>query len=133
MCANLLRHDRNLCDSMDCNTPGSTAHGILWARILEWVAMSFSRGSSLPRDETRCLLYPLHQQAGSLPLVPPRNPIFLNPTLFKNYEVTIFLQSYNVYKCYFILSISHVFLLHFFWLKRGDMFYVPVYSFHFYI
>ena len=99
---------------MDCNTPGSTAHGILWARILEWVAMPFSRGSSLPRDETRCLLYPLHWQTGSLPLVPPRNPILLNPTLFKNYEVTIFLQSYNVYKCYFILSISHVFLLHFF-------------------
>ena len=35
---------------MDCSIPGSTIHGILQARILEWVAMSFSRGSSWPRD-----------------------------------------------------------------------------------
>jgi len=38
---------------MDCNLPGSPVHGILWARILEWVAISFSRGSSWPRDRTR--------------------------------------------------------------------------------
>ena len=38
------------CDPMDCNLPGSSVHGILQARILEWVAMSFSRGSSQPRD-----------------------------------------------------------------------------------
>ena len=37
---------------MDCSTPGSSVHGILQARILEWVAMSFSRGSSQPRDWT---------------------------------------------------------------------------------
>ena len=41
-----------LCDSMDCNLPGSSVHGILRARILEWVAISFSRGSSQPRDWT---------------------------------------------------------------------------------
>ena len=35
-----------LCDLMDCNPPGSSVHGILQARILEWVAVSFSRGSS---------------------------------------------------------------------------------------
>ena len=35
------------------NTPGSCLHGILQARILEWVAISFSRGSSLPRDQNR--------------------------------------------------------------------------------
>ena len=34
-----------LCDSMDCSPPGSSVHGILQARILEWVAMPFSRGS----------------------------------------------------------------------------------------
>ena len=32
-----------LCDSMDCGLPGSSVHGILQARILEWVAISFSR------------------------------------------------------------------------------------------
>ena len=37
---------------VDCSLPGSSAHGILQARILEWVANSFSRGSSQPRDRT---------------------------------------------------------------------------------
>ena len=39
-----------LCDSMDWGQPGSYVHGILQARILEWVVISFSRGSSQPRD-----------------------------------------------------------------------------------
>ena len=39
-------------NSMDCSRPGSSVHGILQARILEWVAILFSRGSSLPRDWT---------------------------------------------------------------------------------
>ena len=37
-----------LCDPMGCSLPGSFIHGILQARILEWVAISFSRGSSQP-------------------------------------------------------------------------------------
>ena len=41
------------CEPMDCNLPGSSVHGILQARVLEWVATSFSRGSSQPRDQTR--------------------------------------------------------------------------------
>ena len=39
-----------LCDTMDCSPPGSSVHGILQARILEWVAMPSSRGSSRPRQ-----------------------------------------------------------------------------------
>ena len=42
-----------LCDPMDCSPPGFSFHGILQARILEWVAISFCRGSSQPRDQTR--------------------------------------------------------------------------------
>ena len=42
-----------LCDPGDCSPPGSSVHGILQARILEWVAISFSRGSSRPRDQTQ--------------------------------------------------------------------------------
>ena len=42
-----------LCDPMDCSPPGSSVHGILQARILEWVAISFSRGSSQARDQTQ--------------------------------------------------------------------------------
>ena len=41
-----------LCDPMDCSPPGSSIHGILQARVLEWVAISFSRGSSQPMDRT---------------------------------------------------------------------------------
>ena len=42
-----------LCDPVDCSPPGSSIHGILQARILEWVAIFFSRGSSRPRDQTQ--------------------------------------------------------------------------------
>ena len=42
-----------LCDPMDCGLPGSSVRGILQARVLEWVAISFSRVSSQPRDRTQ--------------------------------------------------------------------------------
>ena len=42
-----------LCDSLDCSPPGSSVHGILQARMLEWVAIPFSRRSSWPRDQTQ--------------------------------------------------------------------------------
>ena len=42
-----------LCDPMDCSPPGSSVHEILQARILAWVAIPFSRGSSRPRDWTQ--------------------------------------------------------------------------------
>ena len=45
-----------LYDAMDCSPPGSSVHGILQARILEWIAMSSSRGSSQSRDRT-CISY----------------------------------------------------------------------------
>ena len=54
-----------LCDPMDGSPPGSSVHGILQARILEWVAISFSRGSSQLRDQTHSLL---PWMADSLPL-----------------------------------------------------------------
>ena len=41
-----------LCDPMDCSLPGSSIHGIFQARVLEWIAVSFSRGCSRPRDRT---------------------------------------------------------------------------------
>ena len=42
-----------LCDPMDCSLSGSSVYGIFQARVLEWVAISVSRGSSRPRDRTR--------------------------------------------------------------------------------
>ena len=41
-----------LCDPMDCSLPGSSVHGIFQVRVLEWVAISFSRESSQPKDRT---------------------------------------------------------------------------------
>ena len=66
-----------LCNPMDCSLPGSSVHGILQTRILEWVAISSSRGSFQPRDSNLHLLCLLHWQAGSLPLVPGGKPMKL--------------------------------------------------------
>ena len=41
-----------LCDPMDCSLPGSSVHGILQARIMEWVAIPFSKAPSRPTDRT---------------------------------------------------------------------------------
>jgi len=48
----LFQSCSTLCNLVDCSPPGSSVHGILQARILEWVAMPFSRGSSRSRDRT---------------------------------------------------------------------------------
>ena len=66
----LLQLCPTVCDPMDCNPPGSSAHGIRQVRILEWVAMLSSRGFSQSRDQTHVSLYLLNWQVGSLPLVP---------------------------------------------------------------
>ena len=72
MCAKLLQLCLTLCDPMDCNQAGSSAHGILQARILEWVAISSSRGSS--QGSNLCFSCLLHWQVGSLQLAPPGKP-----------------------------------------------------------
>ena len=51
-CGSVPRLCPSLRDPMDCSPPGSSVHGIFQARVLEWVAISFSRGSSRPRDRT---------------------------------------------------------------------------------
>ena len=62
-------------DSMDCSLSGSPVHGISQARILEWVTISYSRGSSWPRDQTRvpCISW----QGDSLPSVPSGESIMM--------------------------------------------------------
>ena len=74
MQAESLQSCLTLCNRMDCSPPGSSVHGILQARILEWIAMPFSRGSSWPRGWT-CVSCLLHWQGGSLPLAPPGKPM----------------------------------------------------------
>ena len=53
---------------MDCSPPSSSVHGILQARILEWVAIPFSRGFFSTQGSNLCLLCLLHWQVDSLPL-----------------------------------------------------------------
>ena len=56
------------CDPIDCSLPGSFVHGILQARILEWVAISSSRGIFPTQGSEPRLLCLLHWQADSLPI-----------------------------------------------------------------
>ena len=53
MCVKLLQSCLTLCDPVDYSPPGSFVHGILQARTLDWAAISSSRGSSPPSDQTR--------------------------------------------------------------------------------
>ena len=59
-----------LCDHLDCSPPGSSVHGIPQTRMLEWVVMSFSRGSSQTRDRTQVS----YIASDSLPSEPPGKP-----------------------------------------------------------
>ena len=68
MCAKSLQLCQTLCNLMDCNPPRSSVHGILLARILDWVAVPSSQGSSQLRDLPTSLAFPA-LEAGSLPLV----------------------------------------------------------------
>ena len=52
-------------DPMDCSPPGSSVHGILQARILEWVAIPFSRESSQPRNRTQVFTFWAERRAKS--------------------------------------------------------------------
>ena len=58
MGAKSLQSCPSLCDPMDCSPPGSSVHGILQARMLEWAAVSSSKGSSEPGIEPASLMSP---------------------------------------------------------------------------
>ena len=79
LCVKSLQSCLTLCDPVHCSPPGSSVLGILQERVVEWVAMPSSRGSSQPRAQTRisCLQ---RWQVGSFPLVPPGKPrtIYIN-------------------------------------------------------
>ena len=49
----IARSCPSLCNPMDCSLPGSSVHGLFQASVLECIAISFSRGSSQPRDRTQ--------------------------------------------------------------------------------
>ena len=88
-----------LCDPVDCSLPGSSVHGIFRARVLKWVAISFSRGSSRPRSPAF--------QADALTSEPPGKPtkglliswlkslstVILEPKKIKSVTVSTFSSS----------------------------------------
>ena len=68
-----------LCDPMNCSLPGFSVHGTLQARILEWIAIPFSRGSSQPRDRTlvSCRFFTVWATGKSSScLIPPLYPYY---------------------------------------------------------
>ena len=74
VCAKSLQACPTLCDTIDGSPPGTSVHWLLQARILEWVAMPSSRGSSWPRDRT-CISYVSCVGRQVLnPLAPPGKP-----------------------------------------------------------
>ena len=74
VCAQLLQSCLILCNPMDCSPPGSSVYGISQARILEWVAMPSSRGSSWPRNWTHVSCT---SKIGKRILYPPGSPVLV--------------------------------------------------------
>ena len=67
----------SLCDPMDYSPPGSSVHGIFQSRILKWVAISYSRGSSLSGDQAQTSLGSPELAGGFFTTMPPGKPIHI--------------------------------------------------------
>ena len=98
LCAKSLQACQTLCNPMDCSLPGSSVHGILQVRILEWVVMLSSRGIFPTWGLNLCILGLPHWQVSSLPLVPHGKP-YISMIHSKNVRIhlkilTIFPSSY---------------------------------------
>ena len=97
---------------MDCSPLGFSIHGVFQARILEWVVISYSRGSSQPRNWT-CISYLLDWQVISLPLVPPGKPREISlVSLYKGATYVFTLPSYilNIFPTILQKALIHLFI-----------------------
>ena len=99
MCVQLLS-SLTLCDPMDYNLPGFSAHGVFQARIAEWVAISCSRGSSRPRDQTFvswiCCTgsqIPYHWAIWEAPVRPHSKKYLSNPRDLKKNKIPTLIQT----------------------------------------
>ena len=102
-----------LCNPMDFSSPYPPVHGISQARILEWVAISFSRGSSWPKDQTHISYISPSLPGGFLPLAPPGKPIFIYGSVYMPVLTSQCIPSPpDLYlNIIFISEITHLFLL----------------------
>ena len=85
MCAKSLQSYPTLCDPMDCSPPGSSVHGILQARVLEWVAMPSSRPTGLQSQMLWGLLLPMPGPQAGEPNVELRTLTPVGEPLWYNY------------------------------------------------
>ena len=122
--AKSLQSCPTLSDPLYYSPPGSSVHGILQARILEWAPMPSSRRSSQPRNEP-CLWRLLHWQACFLPLVLPGKPLvihvspqilplqlgFLHHHIWKWYVPQFSLSPHHDFLSVYHLSLPKTFLL----------------------
>ena len=122
------------CDATDCSPPGSSVPGILQARILEWVAFPFSRGSSQPRDQTQvsCIA------GDSLPAELSRKPLWV-PRETLNYlrekkvllqSMCLFLQYEDFHQANFKGPIVYKLTYNIFWIFNTIMSWYEVTSTH---
>ena len=81
-----------LCNPADCSPPGSSVHGILQVRMLEWLAISFSRGASQPRDGN-CVSCNSFIAGGFFTAEPPGKPII-------SYSHQVIQQIFRTYSSY---------------------------------
>ena len=104
ICVQSLQSCPTLCDPVDWSPPGSSVLGILQARILEWVAMPSSRGSSLPRDRTwvSCVFccagrfFTAEQQRNPpICISVPRNFKFLFPTFLLRFKLLFQISAHH--------------------------------------
>ena len=96
--------------TVDCSPPGSSVHGILQARILEWVAMPTSGASSQLKDLTHISHSLLHWLVGSLSLaLPGKQPMPLETTSF--FSVPMSLLTVGVFfVCFFLIQILRLYI-----------------------
>ena len=81
-----------LCDPMDCSLPGSSVQGTIQAIILDWAAISFSRGSSLPRDWTQ-----VSHTAGRLSTIWVTREALVNSQLKTYVKMPAMMEWWNTY------------------------------------
>ena len=96
-----------LCDPIDCSPPGSSVHGLLQARIMQWVAISSSRGIFLTQGLTPHLSCLLHQQADSLLLGHLGSPNLVTTEALEGLEPTWFIEVNSSLNIYYLPKIEH--------------------------
>ena len=79
-----------ICNSMDCSPSGSSVHGILLPRILEWVAISSSRGSSRPKGWTRIFYIVFIGRQVLYHLAPSGKPLYTNRRISWEFGISIY-------------------------------------------